>query len=121
MCGAGVCVITLTAGQLPQAAASSPPDVTGQKYGDAASVLSNAGFELVVSTTVGDRNAWQDCLVFITQQRDVRPPPNSRGAVRHQMLVSLNCDAAVASATRPGYSAQSPEARAIAKAKRGSG
>jgi hypothetical protein len=98
------------------AAAGGPPDVTGQKYGDASSALSNAGFSPVVSTTVGDRKAWSDCLVTFVQSHDASPPPNSHGAVTHQALVSLNCDAAAASATKPGYSAQSPQARAIAKA-----
>jgi hypothetical protein len=113
---AGICILTVAAEQLPQAAAGSSPDVTGQKYGDASSALSDAGLEPVVSTTVGDRKAWSDCMVTFTQKRDVKPPPNSKGGVRHQVLVSLNCDAATASAKTPGYSALSPQARAAAKA-----
>jgi hypothetical protein len=112
-------LVPLTAGQVPAAAASSSPDVSGQKYSDASSALSSAGFEPVVSTAVGDRNAWPDCVVTFIRQRNVSPPPNSRGAVRHQVLVSLNCNAAVASATAPGYSAGSPEGKEMAKAAAG--
>lgn len=115
------CLVSLYAGYLPTAVASTNPDVTGKKYSEAKSMLSNAGLEPVVSTTVGDRTSRQDCLVTFTSQRNVPPPPNSRGAVRHQVLVSLNCDAAVASASHPGYSAQSPEASALAKVAAGSG
>ena len=118
---AGLCFVGLVAGRLPQAAAASSPDVTGQKYSDASSALSAAGLEPVVSTAVGDRKAWPDCLVAFAQKRDVRPPANSKGSVRHQILVSLNCNASPASAKAPGYSAQSPEGRAAANAKSGSG
>jgi hypothetical protein len=114
-----ICLVPLTAGQAPVAAANSSPDVSGQKYSDAASTLGNAGFEPVVSTTVGDRKAWPDCLVTFSQQRDVQSPPNSNGTVNHQVLVSLNCDAAPASSQAPGYSAGGPEGRAIAEAASG--
>jgi hypothetical protein len=108
-----VSATSLTVPQTP-AAASTPPDITGKKYSDATSALTDAGFQAVVSTTVGDRKAWSDCLVTFAHKRDVAAPPNSKGTVAHQVLVSLNCDAAVASAKNPGYSAASPEARAIA-------
>jgi hypothetical protein len=101
---------------VPVAHAGGPPDVTGKKYGDASSALQNSGFSPVVSTTVGDRVGWSDCLVTFVQAHDAAPPPNSHGSVTHQALVSLNCEATVASATKPGYSAQSPEGRNLAKA-----
>jgi hypothetical protein len=97
-------------------AAKSPPDVTGKKYSDAQTAITAAGFTPVVSTTVGDENAWPDCLVTHTQQRTVQPPPNSSGSAVNQVLVSLNCDAGVASATHAGNSAASPEGRAAAAA-----
>jgi hypothetical protein len=108
----------VTALALPEAtaAASAVPDVAGKKYSDAATTLTDAGFQPVVSTTVGDRKAWPDCLVTFAQKRDVSAPPNSTGKVTHKVLVSLNCDAAVASAKSPGYSAASQEARAQAAA-----
>jgi hypothetical protein len=94
------------------AVASSGPDVAGQKYSDAQTAISGAGMTAVVSTTVGDQKAWPDCVVTRAQQRTVQAPANSSGSATTQMLVSLNCDAGVASATAPGNSAASPEGKA---------
>ena len=98
------------------AVADSGPDVTGQKYSDAQSALSGAGLTPVVETTVGDQKAWPDCVVTRAQKRTVQPPPDSSGSATTQMLVSLNCDAPIASATAPGNSAASPEGRAAVAA-----
>src|SRR5258707_1397283 len=94
------------------AVAGSGPDVSGQKYSDAQSAISGAGMTAVVATAVGDQKAWPDCVVTRAQQRTVQPPANSSGSATTQMLVSLNCDAGVASATVPGNSAASPEGKA---------
>ena len=51
------------------AASAGVPDVTGQKYGDAQGTLSDAGFTPVVSTTVGDREPWSDCVVVNAVER----------------------------------------------------
>jgi hypothetical protein len=98
------------------AVAGSGPDVSGQKYSDAQSAISGAGMTAVVATTVGDQKAWPDCVVTHAQQRTVQPPANSSGSSTTQMLVSLNCEAGVASATAPGNSAASPEGRAAVAA-----
>jgi hypothetical protein len=99
------------------AQAGSAPNVVGQKYSDASSAISGAGFKTVVSTTVGDQKAWPDCLVSNQVERTVPPPENSSGSATNQILVSLNCYADKASATAPGYSAGSPEGKkAIAAA-----
>ncbi|HEX7825494.1 MAG TPA: hypothetical protein VF477_11370 [Mycobacterium sp.] len=109
------------------AQAGSGPSVVGQKYSDASSAISGAGMKAVVSTVVGDQKSWPDCLVANQVSRSVAPPENSGGSSTNEVLVSLNCDAAPASATKPGYSAASPEAKAIvaaaaaAKAAGGSG
>jgi len=50
------------------------------------------------------------------QKRTVQPPENSSGSATDEMLVSLNCDAGIATATTPGNSAASPEGRAAAAA-----
>jgi hypothetical protein len=115
----GVCaaaIAALTIAESGVAAADSSTDVTGQKYSDAESALSGAGMKPVVESTVGDQKAWPDCLVTRTQKRTVQPPPNSSGSQTSEVLVSLNCDAGVASATTPGNSAASPEGRAAAAA-----
>ena len=98
------------------ALAASSPDVAGQKYSDAQSAISGAGLTPVVETTVGDQEAWPDCVVTRTQERTVPPPENSSASASTQVLVSLNCEAPVASATVPGNSAASPEGRAAAAA-----
>jgi hypothetical protein len=94
------------------AAADSGVDVTGQKYSDAQSALSGAGITPVVESTVGDQKAWPDCIVTRAQKRTVAPPENSGGSATTEMLVSLNCDAGVATADVPGNSLASPEGRA---------
>ena len=96
--------------------AKSSPNVVGQKYSDANSALSGAGYTPVVSTTVGDRLAWSNCIVYNQLDRAVPPPQNSGGSPTNQTLVSLNCDAPVASATSPGNSLGSPQGRAAAAA-----
>jgi hypothetical protein len=94
------------------AEAGSSADVTGQKYSDAQSALSSAGMKPVVETVVGDQKAWPDCVVTRAQKRTVQPPENSSGSATNEMLVSLNCEGGVATATTPGNSAASPEGRA---------
>jgi hypothetical protein len=96
--------------------AAAATDVTGQKYSDAQSALSSAGLKPVVETVVGDQKAWPDCVVTRAQKRTVQPPENSSGSATDEMLVSLNCDAGIATATTPGNSAASPEGRAAAAA-----
>jgi hypothetical protein len=94
------------------AVAGTPPSVTGQKYSDAQTAITGAGFTPVVLSTVGDKLAWPSCVVTRTQQRTKPPPANSGGSAVSQLLVWLNCDAGVASATSPGNSAASPEGKA---------
>jgi hypothetical protein len=114
--GASVALASLAVAGSGVAVASSSPDVTGQKYSDAQSAISGAGFTPVVESTVGDQKAWPDCVVTRTQQRTVQPPENSSGSAINQLLVSLNCDAGVASAAKPGFSAASPQGKAAAAA-----
>jgi hypothetical protein len=96
------------------AQAASSPNVVGQKYSDARGTLSGAGFAIVVSTTVGDQVTWPDCIVTHQEDRSVAPPENTAASPTNQTLLSLNCDAQVASATAPGNSQASPEGRAAA-------
>jgi hypothetical protein len=116
--GAGAAAAALAALALSASgvAAAAGTDVTGQKYSDAQSALSSAGMKPVVETVVGDQLAWPDCVVTRAQKRTVQPPENSGGSATDEMLVSLNCDASIASATKPGNSAASPEGKAAAAA-----
>jgi hypothetical protein len=113
--GAVLCAaaaVTLTTAGL--ANASPPPSVTGQKYSDAQTALSGAGFTPVVSTTVGDKLAWSDCLVTNVVSRTVPAVENSSGSATNEALVSLNCYGAEASNKGAGYSAGSPEGASLA-------
>jgi hypothetical protein len=115
--GAGAVVAGLAALAISgTGVAAAATDVTGQKFSDAKSALSSAGFTPVVETVVGDKYAWPDCVVTRAQQRSVQAPPNSGGSAKKEMLVSLNCEAGVATATTPGNSAASPEGKAAAAA-----
>ncbi len=114
--GASIALASVALAGSGVAVAASSPDVTGQKYSDAQSAISSAGFTPVVVSTVGDQKAWSDCLVTRTQQRTVQPPENTGGSATTELLVSLNCDASVASAAKPGNSAASPEGKAAAAA-----
>jgi hypothetical protein len=97
------------------AQAGGAPSVVGQKYSDAQSAISGAGLTAVVSTVVGDQKSWPDCMVASQASRTLPPPENSSGSSTNQVLVSLNCYAAQASGL-PGYSAASPQGKAITAA-----
>src|ERR1700754_301194 len=112
---ASAAIATLAVAAGPAQAASSP-SVVGQKYSDAKGALSGAGYSVVVSTTFGDQTNRDDCIVVHQQDRSVPPPENTGASATNQTLVSLNCDAAVASATKAGNSLGSPEGRAAAAA-----
>jgi hypothetical protein len=115
--GVGVAATTLAALAISgSGVAAAATDVTGQKYSDAQSSLSSAGLKPVVQTVVGDQEAWPDCVVTRAQKRTVQPPENSSGSASNEMLVSLNCEAGIATATKPGNSAASPEGKAAAAA-----
>lgn len=109
--------LVVTAGQ---ADAASSPNVVGQKYSDAKGALASAGYSIVVSTTVGDESNRDDCVVSHQEDRTVPPPENTGASPTKQTLLSLNCDAAVASATKSGNSLASPEGRAAAAAAKAS-
>ncbi len=94
--------------------------MVGQKYSDAKGALASAGYSIVISTTVGDEQSRDDCVVTHQQDRTVPPPENTGASATKQTLLSLNCDAAVASATKPGNSLASPEGRAAAAAAKAS-
>lgn len=113
---AAIAVAASAASLVLSGVAQASPDVVGQKYGDASGTLTGAGYTPVVQTTVGDHLPWASCVVTHQQDRTVPPPENSAGSAVNQTLVSLNCDAAVASATSPGNSLGSPEGRAAAAA-----
>ena len=94
---------------------SAPPDVVGMTYSDAVSKIEGGGGTAKITVTVGDRqSSMGDCLV--TSATNAPFMEVSNGAFQHVdsvVLLSLNCDRGVASATTPGASLGSPEGRAF--------
>ena len=86
-------------------------DYAGQTYADASSALSDAKLKGVIATRVGDTLPNDKCIVTHSQKAPWLKG-DKFGAVTDTVLLSLNCNATVASATAPGNSAGSPEGRA---------
>lgn len=97
------------------AANTSAPDVVGMTYGDAVSKIEDGGGTAKISVTVGDRqSSMGDCLV--TSATEAPFTEVSDGAFQHVnnvVLLALNCNRGVATATTPGASLGSPDGRAF--------
>jgi hypothetical protein len=100
---------------ISSASTGGPPDVVGMTYGDAVSKIEDGGGTAKIQVTVGDRQAAMgDCLV--TSATNAPFVEDSDGAFQHvdnEVLLALNCDRGVATATTPGASLGSPEGRAF--------
>jgi hypothetical protein len=97
--------ISLSAG-----VAVAAPDVVGQTYADAKNTIQSSGSAVVIATRTGGSSNLDKCTVTnawdkprVNQARQA-PGPG-------EVLVALNCNAAVASAGSAGPSAASPEGR----------
>lgn len=90
--------------------AHASPDVSGKTFAEASSTLSSAGYSPVVVSTIGATLGRSDCVVTRQQDR------HSSSSNSTQTLLTLNCNAPLASAGVPGNSAASPEGRAAAAA-----
>jgi hypothetical protein len=86
-------------------------DYAGQTYADATSALSAASLKGVIATRVGDTLPQDQCVVTHAENAPWIKG-NKFNAVSDTVLLYLNCNATVASATTPGNSAASPEGRA---------
>jgi hypothetical protein len=93
------------------AVADAAPSVTGQTYGDASAALSTSGFTPTVAVTVGDRLPKEKCLV-VGQRNESVAQQGTHSTAGKTVALSLNCESQQASATKPGFSAASPEGRA---------
>ena len=122
LCGLAISssAVAAVVGAAGPAQAASSPTVVGQRYSDAKGALGSAGYSVVVSITVGDQLQRDDCVVTRQQDRTVPPPENTGASATKQTLITLNCDAAVASANKPGNSLASPAGAAAAAAAKAS-
>ena len=111
---AGVTVMSIATAGTGVAAAD---DYAGKTYADASSALSGASLKGVIAGRVGDTLPTDQCVVTHSEKAPWIKG-TSFNAVTDTVLLYLNCNATVASATSPGNSAASPEGRAaIAAAK----
>jgi hypothetical protein len=83
-------------------------DFAGQKYADAATVASNAGLSVIISSRVGDKTSLDQCIVTSSQ---AAPFMHNGDHVTKTMLFNLNCNAQYASVKSPGPSTASPQGR----------
>jgi hypothetical protein len=92
--------------------ASAAPSVVGMTYDKAKAAL-GPGVTLEVSTSTGTALQQGDCIV--TNQ--ILRPASTFGqqSIHAKLMLSLNCNAPVASAGQAGNSAASPEGRAALK------
>ena len=90
---------------------ASADDYAGKTYADASSALSSASKKGVIATRTGDALPTDQCIVTHSEQA-----PWIKGddfaPVTDTVLLFLNCNAAVATASTPGNSAASPEGQA---------
>ena len=111
--GVAVGLLGLVGAGTASASTSAPPDVVGMTYSDAVSKIEDGGGTAKISVTVGDRqDSMGDCLV--TNATNAPFMEVSEGAFQHVdsvVLLALNCDRGVATATTPGASLGSPQGR----------
>jgi hypothetical protein len=113
--GTAVGAAGLLGGVSIASANTSAPDVVGMTYNDAVSKIEGGGGTAKISVTVGDRqSSMGDCLV--TSATEAPFTEVSNGAFQHVdnvVLLALNCNRGVATATTPGASLGSPDGRAF--------
>lgn len=89
-------------------------DYAGQTYADASEAISQAGKKAVIATRAGNGLSDDNCVVTSSENA-----PWLKGddfsPVTDTVLVNLNCNATVASATKSGNSAASPAGREALK------
>jgi hypothetical protein len=108
---AGAATAVLSAG-----VAHADPNTVGQTWADARAAIQNAGLQGQVSARVGDRLSEDQCIVT-GQTKSAKPARGFGPGSSSVVLVALDCNGSVASATNPGYSAGSPQGRELIKAR----
>jgi hypothetical protein len=107
-----VAIVGGTSAMFGTGVASADQDLVGMTYSEASAAIQQTGSAAQVSARVGDRLSESDCLVT-GATRSAVPPRGFDGAGSKIVLVALDCNGNVASATNPGYSAGSPEGRKL--------
>lgn len=110
--GAAVAAVAAGTALVGAGQAAAVPDVVDRPYKDAKKIIQQYGGNAVVATRVGSSADEGNCLVTNAWDAAVRRP-NSRGrpVSNSDVMVALNCNAAVAAPGAPGNSAMSPVGR----------
>jgi hypothetical protein len=96
-------------GLLGAGVASAEDGVVGETFADAKKALRQQGISAEVSSTVGDRKDWNQCIVSSASRSS---SIDGFGDGRRQVMrVNLNCYAKYGTALWPGYSLQNPQGR----------
>jgi hypothetical protein len=103
----GTSLVATSVALASAAVASASPSVVGMTFDKAQEAVQDAGLTAEVSTTTGTALPQSECIVVnqvvraaVTFGREYTPT---------KMLLSLNCNATLATAGHPGNSAASPE------------
>jgi hypothetical protein len=107
----GAMAVTLSSLAFLSAGVAAADDYAGQTYGDAVGAIQDAGKKVVISSRSGNAPAGDNCLVTHSESAPWRKG-NDFSEVTNTVLLDLNCNAKVASATQAGNSAASPAGRA---------
>jgi hypothetical protein len=96
--------------------ATATADYVGETYADASEVMDEEGVDPIIATRTGGTLSEDDCIVTAAWK-----PPFLRGVgdgfeqSEDEMLVSLNCAGAFATASKPGTSVANPLGREAKK------
>jgi hypothetical protein len=90
---------------------ASADQFAGQTYADASANLAKMGGTAVIAGRIGNQLPDDECLVTRSQRASWQKGDRFN-RVYDTVLLFLNCNAPVASATKPGNSLASPEGRA---------
>jgi hypothetical protein len=88
-------------------------DYAGQTYEQASANITQHGLKAVIATVVGDQLATSDCIV--TSSKDSGFLDSSGNQTDKSVMLSLNCNEAVAKAGTPGNSVATPQGKSAKK------
>jgi hypothetical protein len=111
MVGAGVFATAAVTTIVFTPGVAAADDYAGQKYSDVKSKLADAKLTGVIATRTGDLLSDNDCIVTSSEKAPWIKGDNF-APVTDTVLLNLNCNAGVASATAAGNSVGSPEGKA---------
>lgn len=102
-------IILACAAVFASAGVAAADEYTGTTYHDASALLTSRNATPVVATVYGSALPLEDCIVTSWRQSMFLDASHNGAGRSNEILLNLNCNAAVASPGVPGNSAASPE------------